>query len=122
MIKKNLNKATAFQQAHEKFVVETKLKNFDLASSRAWAKLTARFGPKITQEELLSLAQICSIHTQIDLHREFKRRKKMLIIWFEEHFETVWPFIENSLIITDKDHKIINYELDDTIQFCPSPS
>ena len=89
------------QAEFEAKFVQEKMADFDPTNCEAWAKLTSRFGPKISQEELLSLAEVVSHQLNIELYREYKRRKNMLIKWFDEHCDQVWPYIEKHIIITD---------------------
>lgn len=89
------------QAEFEAKFVQEKLADFEPTNCDAWIKLTGRFGPKISQEELLSLAEVVSHQLGIELFREYKRRKNMLIKWFDEHVDEVWPYIEKHIIITD---------------------
>ncbi|KAK8895033.1 hypothetical protein M9Y10_023475 [Tritrichomonas musculus] len=89
------------QAEFEQKFVQEKLNDFEPTSCKAWTKLTSRFGPKISQEELLSLAEVVSHQLEIELYREYKRRKNMLIKWFDENLDLVWPYIEKHIIITD---------------------
>lgn len=49
------------------------------------------------------MAEVISDQLNIGLYREYKRRKEMLIKWFDENYDSVWPFIENHLSIIDTD-------------------
>lgn len=112
----NPPKQKTFQAEHEDIIVKKKLKDFDLAKSRAWAKLTAKYGPKISQEELLSLAQVVSVHKSIELFREYKRRKKMLIQWFDDNYDVVMPFLDNYVMVTDCNNEAIDFENNPSVQ------
>ena len=103
---KKANKS--FQDFYERFLMNIQLRNFDPENCRAAKKLTERFG-KRTQPELLSLAQLISAYTGIQLHREFKRRRSMLLSWYEQNFDVIWPFIEEEVIVHDEDEKEIHY-------------
>lgn len=97
------------QIEYENEFVHKKLEGFEPKSSQAWQKLTERFGPKISHDEILSLAIILSENMKISLSREYKRRKIMLIKWFDENFENVWPFIEKNVVIKDSQGNEIKF-------------
>lgn len=97
------------QLQYEKALLKEKLGGFDPKSSIAWTKLTDRYGPKISLDEMLSLAQAVSSVLNVPLTREYKRRKDMLIKWFDEHFDVIWPFIEENVFVEDINGKVINY-------------
>ena len=69
----------------------------DYKSSKAWVALTSKFGPKVNHDELLSLAEILSYHFTIPLSRENKRQKGMLIQWYDNNFDVLWPFITKNV-------------------------
>ena len=92
-----------YQQKFEREFIRKKREHNDAWSCLAWTKLRERFGQKISQEELLSLARVVSNELEIDLSREYKRRKELLIIWFNENFDRVWPFIEHNIIVLSVD-------------------
>ena len=106
MPKLNKPKTKSFQDYYELVFMHNALRNFDPENSQAVKKLTERFGRR-TQSELLSLAQIISEHTEIKLYRESKRRRNLLLAWYEQNFDTIWPFIEQEVIVQEE--KEINY-------------
>jgi hypothetical protein len=61
--------------------------------SHAWAQLTLAYGPKVTQEELVSLAELISRQLRIRLDRDARRRKSVMIMWFEENWWQIWPWL-----------------------------
>ena len=69
--------------------VHQRVKGFDINKSIAWNALTHTFGDKLTHEELTSIAELISKTANIKLDRDAKRRKIVLIKWFEEHWDTV---------------------------------
>lgn len=101
--KKEDVKYKSLQDKYESDFVKEKLTGFDHKKCKAWLSLTERFGPKISQNQLLSMAEVISDQLNIGLYREYKRRKEMLIKWFDENYDSVWPFIENHLSIIDTD-------------------
>lgn len=96
------------QVQYEKLFLEEKRKNFDMTKCEAWSRLTQKFGQKVSQEELLTIAQIVSHELDIPLAREYKRRKEILVKWFDENLEAVWPFINNKVRVTDQEGERID--------------
>jgi hypothetical protein len=92
---------TNAQVAFEHNFVEEKRRGFDAYSSRAWTCLTNKYGPRISQEKLLSLAQVAAFELRLGLPREWKRRKEMLVRWFDENLDIVWPFIQAKVVVSD---------------------
>ena len=70
--------------------VRLRVKNFDWKKSKVWKILTQQFGEKLTHEELTSVAELLSNSLKIKLDRDAKRRKIVLVKWFEEN----WSYIE----------------------------
>ena len=108
---KNLIKDNPVMHSHAKeemYFVKNKLDGFNPYECEAWKLLTTHFGQKIRQEELLSLATVLSFHLNIQLFREDKRQKSMLIKWYNKNIMQIWPFIVNHIVITDKnDNQIV---------------
>lgn len=106
---KNTSKVVPNQVKYEKELIEKiKKSNWNPTESFAWARLTKKFGPKISTEELLSLAQVLAKELNLELTREFKRRKVMLIYWFDQQNEDFWKFLEQNVAVLDKEGNIIN--------------
>lgn len=108
---KNLIKDNPVMHSHAKeemYFVKNKLDGFNPYECEAWKLLTTHFGKKIRKEELLSLATVLSHHLNIQLFREDKRQKSMLIKWYNKNIMQIWPFIVNHVVITDKnDNQIV---------------
>ena len=98
---KPLKKPKSLQDQYESNFVKQILKDFDAKESEAWRKLTSRFGEKLNQNKILSLAEVCSNKLGLNLFREYKRRKEMLIKWFDMNLDQVWPFIEHHIHVVD---------------------
>lgn len=96
------------QVQYEKLFLEEKRKNFDMNKCEAWKRLTDKFGQKVSQEELLTIAQIVSHELEIPLAREYKRRKEILVKWFDENLDEVWPFISSKVAISDQNGERID--------------
>ena len=69
--------------------VKKRLKDFEYRDSRAWTFLCQRFGPRVGQTELQSIAELISGTQQIKLDRDAKRRKVVLVKWFEENWDVI---------------------------------
>jgi hypothetical protein len=96
------SKAETPQQKYEKEWLDQQMAGFAPKRCPAWQYLTARYGDKISKEELLSLGQVAAIELGLDLVREYKRRKETMIKWFQIHFDVIRPFLETDLEIIHK--------------------
>ena len=95
------------QNEYEQYRNQLRLKNFNEKESVAYIKLCKLYGPKPSQQELLSLAHVISANLNIFLDREAIRRKKVLIKWFDENFAKIEPFLmENVLIVDEKGNAV----------------
>ncbi|KAK8842260.1 hypothetical protein M9Y10_026494 [Tritrichomonas musculus] len=103
----NSKRKPQLKDNEELLFVNDQLKFFKPSSSAAWKLLESHFGPKINQEELLSLAMVVSTYTGISLYREYKRRKGMLIKWFDDNLTQIWPFILQHIVVTGRDNQVI---------------
>ena len=87
----------SFHNKHDNDFDHKKNIEIDYRSSKAWVVLTSKFGPNVNHDELLSLAEILSYHFTIPLSRENKRQKGMLIQWYNDNLNELWPFIKKNI-------------------------
>ena len=73
------------QTAHERIRIDHRIRNFDYERSEAWEELRRRGWDQLSQTELLSLALVLSRKLNIGIDREAKRRKSILVKWFDEN-------------------------------------
>ena len=106
--KKRSDVKEGYQQKFEKEFLKKKRQLGDAFETEAWARLQEKYGRKISQEELLSLARVVANELDLELSREYKRRKELLIIWFQENLSIVWPFIEKHIAIYTSDGDAIS--------------
>jgi hypothetical protein len=78
----------------EKDRIASRLNGFNSKDNTVWKAITQRFGANIKQPELLSMAQVLASHANIKLDRDAKRRKSVLIKWFEENWTAIEPFLQ----------------------------
>ena len=50
---------------------------------------------------------VVSTYTGMSLYREYKRRKGMLIKWFDDNITQIWPFILQHIVATGRDNQVI---------------
>lgn len=86
----------------EREKVRQRLQGFNKKESRAWSIICQRFGPNLNQSELVSLAEVVAHHLHLKVDREAKRRKEVVLKWFEENSELVFPFLEK-VVLEDED-------------------
>ena len=84
----------------EKRRIANRLQGFNPKDNTAWYQITQKFGSNIKQPELLSIAEVCANSAGIKLDRDAKRRKSVLIKWFDENWPRIQPFL-NFVILED---------------------
>ena len=63
------------------------LGEFDYKNSPAWDLIKGRGWQNLSKCELLLIARVMSAYTHIPIDREPKRRKPVLVKWFNDHLE-----------------------------------
>lgn len=79
------------QTEFERNKLTDRLSNFDFVRSRAWKVIKQKGWDTLNQKELLSIASILASKCNISLDREAKRRKPILVKWFDENFDIIAP-------------------------------
>ena len=88
------------QNEIERKRVDDRLRGFSLKDSIAWKAICERFGSDLNQTELLSMAEVIGHELHIKIDREAKRRKEVLIKWFDENFLIIKPIL-NIMVLED---------------------
>lgn len=78
----------------EKIRVALRLSGFDPKNSFVANEISRRFGPNIKQAELYNIAQCIADYAKLNIDRDAKRRKSVLLKWFEEHWQNVSPYLD----------------------------
>ena len=94
-----LKTTTNDQLAIERLLITNRMKDFNPYEGKVNDFFMNFFGEMPTREQLLSLARVVAIHLQLELDREAFRRKEVLIKWYDEHYDLVFPFITNHIKI-----------------------
>jgi hypothetical protein len=84
----------AIEANREKDRIAGRLSGFNAKDTPVWREITQRFGNNIKQPELLSIAQVLASSAEVKLDRDAKRRKTVLVKWFEENWERIAPFMD----------------------------
>jgi hypothetical protein len=82
----------------EKERIAERLGGFNSKDNFVWKEISNRFGNNIKQPELLSIANVLASHANLKLDRDAKRRKSVLIKWFDEHWAQVQPYLDYVLL------------------------
>ena len=90
----------------EKIRISKRVENWDPENSEAWRQLQSIYGDRIQLRFLREIAEQLSDQLKIYLDRDAKRRKIVLIKWFEEHWEELNPLLRNWSISQGKIHQI----------------
>ena len=86
----------------EKERIANRLANFNPKDTPVWREITQRFGSSIKQPELLSIATVLAQNANIKLDRDAKRRKSVLIKWFQENWQVIRPFLD--YVVLEESH------------------
>lgn len=86
----------------ERKKVDERLRGFSLKTSPAWHEICTRFGSNLNQTELLSIAEVLGAQINVKVDREAKRRKEVLIKWFDENLMVILPYF-SKMILEDRD-------------------
>jgi hypothetical protein len=78
----------------EKRRIASRLSGFNPKDAGVWRELSRRFGTNVNQPELVSIATVLAQSANIKLDRDAKRRKAVLIKWFEENWTEIAPFLD----------------------------
>jgi hypothetical protein len=78
----------------EKQRIASRLSGFNPKETPVWQEITRRFGPNVKQRELVSIASVLAQGANVRLDRDAKRRKSVLIKWFQENWANVSPFLD----------------------------
>jgi hypothetical protein len=79
---------------NERLKIDQRIRNFDMKHSPAWHELKRRGWDRLSQAELLSIAQLLGKKLSIHVDREAKRRKNVLVKWFEENLSRLSPLLD----------------------------
>ena len=107
------NQFSRRQIDREHILIQQRLRDFDPANCEASRYLVNKFGGLFDQKQLKKIALTLSYALNIPLDREATRRKMVMIKWFDENIDTIRPFIDNSMVITDENQNPVgNYDKD----------
>ena len=92
------------ENSREKDRISERMAGFNPKDNDVWRRITAKFGPNIKQPELLSIANVLAQNCNVKLDRDAKRRKSVLIKWFEENWVTISPYLDY-VVLEDGSHQ-----------------
>jgi hypothetical protein len=78
---------------NERERIQRRVEGFNWKKSTAWLQLSSMYGPKLNQDELISIAELCAHNLQIKLDRDARRRKIVIIKWFTDHWRKIHPLL-----------------------------
>jgi hypothetical protein len=95
------------QNEKDRFLTALRLKDFDPNRSAAHSLLAELFGQKINGTDLVSLAETCAVCLNLYLDREAKRRKPVLMKWFDENIDAIRPFLRDHVVIENSSRELL---------------
>jgi hypothetical protein len=98
---------SATQNQKDRLLTEMRLRNFDPENCPAASLLTQLFGSAINATDLVSLAETCSYYLDIYLDREAKRRKSVLLKWFDENLQRIGPFLREHVVVENRSQELL---------------
>jgi hypothetical protein len=78
--------------------IQRRVSGFNWQRSYAWAHLSHTFGPRLNQDELVSIAELTSGIVRIRLDRDARRRKPVMIKWFDENWGYIQPVLRHIVL------------------------
>lgn len=99
----------------ERHRVSRRLGKFNYKTCPTYQILKDLFGPRRSKTELLSLATcLCLRIPELKLDREAKRRKCVLIKWFDDNIELIRPYLQFYMFTDEKLQKIEDDPVDNS--------
>ena len=89
----------------EKKRIAMRMNGFDPKDNRVWSEIANRFGANVKQGELTNIAQVIAAHAGIKLDRDAKRRKGVLLKWFDENWEKITPFLDYVILASSDEEE-----------------
>lgn len=81
--------------------VENRLSGFDYKESPAWYAIREQFTSDVKQVHLRRIAEHIAQKLQINLDRDAKRRKTVLLKWFDENWKVIKDVIYDYTVVSD---------------------
>lgn len=103
-VRKRRPRGISDKNGGEKIRVRARLNGFIAMESMIWNEIKRRFGDNIRHGELLSIAEVVAQYSGVFLDRDAKRRKTVLIKWFQENWARIAPFL-SCVVLEDKSEK-----------------
>jgi hypothetical protein len=88
--------------------IQRRIGDFDWKESGTWAYLSWMFGPKLNQAELISIGELVAVPLRITLDRDARRRKAVMIKWFEENWVQIQPLLWYITLDTQSSEIMVN--------------
>ena len=81
--------------------VQQRVSGFDFLCSDAWTYLCRHFGNKVTQEELVSIADAIKPYARVKLDRDARRRKSVILKWYQDNWPQIQQYIKYVVLEDD---------------------
>lgn len=87
----------------ERSEVDERLRGFDMEHCQAYRELEKRNLARRTHAALLSIAQVIAKCLNLNIDRESRRRKKLLIKWYDDNLDVVLPALDKLELVFESD-------------------
>ncbi|OHS94985.1 hypothetical protein TRFO_38795 [Tritrichomonas foetus] len=81
------------QAKNERERIKMIIRDFNYKQSKAWHSFEQIKWDKMNHKELVCIAQVLEKELNVVLDRESKRRKEVLVNWFDRNWEVLQPYI-----------------------------
>ena len=102
-----VSKKAQLQNQKDRFLTQQRLLGFDSTRCQARVVLNEIFGDSLTGAKMLTLAEICCFKLNLYLDREARRRKSVLLKWFEENLAVIKEFLTNHIVIATEENQLL---------------
>ena len=105
--KRAASKKSRLQNQKDRFLTHQRLLGFDSTHCQARVVLHEIFGDSLTGAKMLTLAEICCFKLNLYLDREARRRKCVLLKWFEENLAVIKDFLTDHIVIVTTENQLL---------------
>ena len=97
----SVHERNEYSAIREQNRIKDLLNDFDMKSSRIYQEFLKRGWETLSQQVLKSIAQVFEDRIKIPLSRESKRRKSVLIKWFDDNYDKIYPHLDSIQIVDE---------------------
>jgi hypothetical protein len=93
--------SSSVQQERE--IISQRVGSFSTRESRPWKYLQGRGLDQLSSKELLGIAHVLAKETNLQIDREARRRKGMLVKWMDDNWDVIFPVFPTLQLLFSED-------------------